>query len=96
MGHRKGPIMKQTDSSENIVTLEQVSVTIARRNQDVSGKQTDKRTFYSIRTKIRQPIEEGTNLSLKNASNPNKRTRHLKQRKEITSKTQTQLSLFPD
>lgn len=79
--------MKQSDYYENIVTFEQVSVTIARRNQDISGKQTDKRTFYSIRTKIHQPIEESTDTTRKDAPSPEKRTRQLKQRKGTTSKT---------
>jgi len=86
--------MKRTNPQSEFATLEYLSFTLSQINQDASGKQTVNRTYWSIRKKINQPVENSSNLMLKDSQIAEKSTRRDRRKEQQPVEKFTQLSLF--
>jgi hypothetical protein len=87
--------LKNARSNTDFATLEHVSFTISKLNQDASGKKTVNRTYWSIRKKINWPDENSSNLMLKDSKVTEKSIRCDKGNEREPVEKFTQLRLFP-
>ena len=87
--------MKKAKHPPESTTLEHLSLTLTRINQDASGKQTVNRTYWSTRKKINQPDKNNGNLMPKDSPMAAKNTQHGTRKEENSVKKFMQMSLFP-
>jgi hypothetical protein len=87
--------MKMAKSRTEFATLEHTSFTLSQINQDASGKQTINRTYWSIRKKINQPVENTSNLILIDPLVTEKSAHQDRRKEQKPVEKFTQLSLFP-
>src|SRR5947199_85493 len=74
--------MKKARPRTEFATLEHMPFTISQINQDASGKQVVNRTYWSIRKKINQLDENGSNLMLKDSQMTEKDARCVRRKKQ--------------
>lgn len=87
--------MKKTSDRATIATLEHISFTLTRINQDASGKQTVNRTYWSTRKKINQPDKNTGHLMRKDSQMAAKNTHRDIRKEDDPVKKFVQMSLFP-
>ena len=87
--------MKKANPRSECTTLEHLSFTLTRINQDASGMQTVNRTYWSTRKKVNQPDKNNSNLMTKDSQMAAKNTQRDTGMEEIPVKKFVQMSLFP-